>query len=103
MGLVERTVRTLKDILKKNTNLSQLHLSELVYAMNCKEGGDKGSAMTKFMGRGTRGNLPNSWDKSVDWKQQLKKRGEEREKRVKKKERIVEKKETHIEGERVRL
>ena len=24
--------------------------------------------MTRFMGRGTRGNLPNSWDRAVDWR-----------------------------------
>ena len=34
MGLVERSVRTLKEILKKNGNLSQLQLAELVFVAN---------------------------------------------------------------------
>ena len=87
MELVERAVRTLKELLKKNTNLSQLQLSELVYAVNGREERDKGSSVTRFMGRWTRSNLPNSWDRSVDWRQQIEMRGEEREKRVKKKRR----------------
>ena len=53
------------------------------------------------MGRVTRSSLPNSWDRLVNWRQQIEKRGEE--KRVKKKERIVAKKEVFKEGERVRL
>ena len=88
---------------KKNTNLSQLQLSEIVYAKKCKENGDKGSAMTRFIGRGIRSKLPNSWDRSVDWRQQIEMRGEEREKRVRKVERIVGKKETNKEGERVKF
>ena len=55
------------------------------------------------MGRGTSSSLPNSWDRSMDWRLQIEKRGEEREKRVRKKERIVGKKEVYREGERVRL
>ena len=73
-GLLERAVRALKELLKKNTNLSQSHLSE-----------DKGPAMTRFIGRGTKSNLPNSSDRSVDWRQQRDMRGEEKEKRVRKK------------------
>ena len=69
--------------------MSQLQLSELVYAVNGREDGDKGSAMTRFIGRGTRSNLPNSWNRLVDWRQQLEMKGEERETRVRKKERIV--------------
>ena len=66
MGLVERSVRTLKEILKKNTNLSQLQLIDMVYAVDCKEDGETGSDQTIFMGRGTRSSLPNSWDRSGD-------------------------------------
>ena len=55
------------------------------------------------MGRGTRSGLPNSWDRSVDWRQQIERRGEEREKMVNKKERIVGEKELYKEVERVRL
>ena len=39
MGLVDIT---LKEISMTNTNLSQLQLSELVYAVNCKEDGKTG-------------------------------------------------------------
>ena len=66
MEVVARAVRTLKELLKKNTSLSQLQMSELVYAVNGAEDGDKGSAMTRFIGRGTRSNLSNSWDISAD-------------------------------------
>ena len=52
------------------------------------------------MGRGTRTTLPSSWDRSVDWRIQIEKQGEEKEKRVKKKERSVGKKESYREGER---
>ena len=55
------------------------------------------------MGRGTRDNLPNNWDRAVDWKKQIELRGEEQEKRIKKKERIEGKKEVFEEGERVLL
>ena len=46
-SMVERSVRTLKELLKKNTNLSQLQLSELVE--NCRENEKKVSAMTRFI------------------------------------------------------
>ena len=98
MGPVERSVRTLKDMLNKHLN--KLQLSENIYAIICKEDGEKGSGMTRFMGRGTRGNLPNSWNKAVDWRKQMELRGEEREKRVKAKKRTVGKKETFEEGEK---
>ena len=53
MGLVERSVRTLKEILKKHgNNLSQLQLSELVYAINLRTQGEQGSALTRFLGQG---------------------------------------------------
>ena len=59
-GLVERSVRTLKEILnKEGNNLSQLQLSELIFAINSREQPDQGSANTRFLGRGVRGNLPN--------------------------------------------
>ena len=102
MGLVDRVVRTLKELLRKNSNLSQLKLSELVYAVNCRENREQGCAMSKFIGRGTRSNLPNSWDRSVNWQQQIQLRGKERKKRVKKKERIVGKKEIFEIGKNVK-
>ena len=46
MGLMERTVHTLKELLKKKFNLSQLQLAELFYAINCSTQGDQGSTMS---------------------------------------------------------
>ena len=68
MGLVKRLVRTLKEILKKHgNNLSQLQLSELIFAINSRTQGEQGSALTRFLGRGVRGNLPNSLERDVTW------------------------------------
>ena len=50
MGMVDMSMRTLKEILKKNNSLSQLELSEMIYAINCEEDGETGSAQTRFMG-----------------------------------------------------
>ena len=40
MGLVERSVRTLKEILLKNRHLSQLMLNEQIFAVNSEEDGE---------------------------------------------------------------
>ena len=104
MGLVERSVRTLKEILKKHgNNLSQLQLSELVFAINSRTQGEQGSALTRFFGRGVRGNLPNSLERDVNWQKQVAIRGEIRQKRVEKKGRTVGKKEVFSIGEKVKL
>ena len=76
MGLVERSVRTLKDILHKNGNLNQLMLDEQIFAVNAKDDGVTGSNNTCFYGRGVRSGLPNSLDRFIDWKQEIEKRGE---------------------------
>ena len=60
MGLVERSVGTLKEILHKNNNLSQLLLNEQIFAFNLKEDGERGSNNTRFYERGVRSGLPNS-------------------------------------------
>ena len=62
MGLVERSVRTLKEILHKNPNLSQLLLNEQIFAVNSREDGETGSNNKRFYGRGVRTGLPNSWE-----------------------------------------
>ena len=80
MGLMKRAVQMLKELLRKKPNLSQLQLAELVYAVNCRIQGKQGSAMSRFIGRGTRDNLPNTWDRQVEWKQQVQMRGEQRKK-----------------------
>ena len=102
MVLVERSVRTLKQIIHNNPNLSQLLLDEQIFAVNSREDGETGSNNTRFFGRGVRSGLPNSWDRFVDWQEEIKKRGEIKEKRVRKKERTVGK-ETYNVGETVRL
>ena len=66
MGLVERSVRTLKEILHKNNNLSQLLLNEQIFTVNCKD------RMARFYGRGVRSGLPNSWERFVDWQNDIK-------------------------------
>ena len=66
-----------------------MQLSEHIYAVNYKEEGETGSATTRFLGRRTGTGLPNSWERFVDWRSQIEKRGELKEKRVKKKERSV--------------
>ena len=103
MGLVERAVRTIKELLRKNPNLSQLQLAELAYAVKYRTQGDHGSAMSRFLGRGTRGNLPNNWDRQMDCKKQVQLRGEQRQKRLNKIERTLGRKETYEIGERVKL
>ena len=102
MGLVERSVRTLKDILHKNGNLSQLMLDEQIFSVNAKDDGVTGSNNSRFYGRGIRSGLPNSLDRFVDWKQDIEKRGEIKERRYLKKERTVGKLTYEI-GESVRL
>ena len=104
MGLVERSVRTLKEILAKHgNNLSQLQLAEMVFAVNSRDQPNQGSAITRFLGRGVRGALPNSLDRSTDWREKVAERGIERQKRVDKKGRTVGKKEIFEKGENVKL
>merc|ERR1711923_126933 len=102
MGLVECSVRTIKEILKKNGHLSQLTLDEQVFAINAREDGVTGSNNSRFYGRGVRSGLPNSLDRFIDWKEDIKKRGELKERRFLKKEPTVGKLTYEI-GESVRL
>merc|ERR1711875_3746 len=85
-GLIERKVGVLKNLLKKSgSSLSQLQLDELIFEVNAREEqGNKGSALARFMGRGLRNKLPNSVDRSVNFKDLIRKRRDEREKRVRK-------------------
>ena len=72
----------LKDLLKKSgSSLSQLQLDELIFEVNSREEPNKGSAMARFLGRGLRNEIPNSVDRTVDFKELIRKRTEEREKR----------------------
>ena len=102
-GLVERSVRTLKEILdkNKNKNMSQITLNEHLYALNCLEDGERGSPMSRFMGRATRTMIPNSLRRVIDWRKQIQLRGEQVEKRVQKCRRTKGKKIVFEEGEEV--
>ena len=94
----------MKEILAKHgNNLSQLQLAELVFAVNSRDQPNQGSAITRFMGRGVRGALPNSLDRSTNWEDKVTARGEARQKRVKKKGRTIGKKEIFKRGETVKL
>ena len=84
------------------SNLSQLLLNEQIFAVNSREDGETGSNNTRFYGRGVRTGLPNSWERFVDWQEDIKRRGELKEKRVRMKERTVGK-EIYSVGETVRL
>ena len=100
-GLVERAVQSVKGLLKKSSGkLTQLDINEMVFALNSKET-DTGSNLLRFIGRGLRTHIPNSLDRSVDFKELIKERRLAREKRVQKKERTEEKKLGFEEGEKV--
>ena len=59
--------------------------------------------MARFLGRGLRNKIPNSVDRTIDFKELIRKRREEREKRVIKKGRTEEKKLVFGINEKVRL
>ena len=77
-------------------------LDEQVFAINAKEDGITGSNNSRFYGRGVRSGLPNSLDRFIDWREDVRKRGELKEKRFLKKERTVGKL-TYAVDEQVRL
>ena len=62
--------------------MSQLQLDKLIFEVNSREEPGKGSAMARFLGRGLRNKILNSVDRTIDFKELIKKRREEREKRV---------------------
>ena len=85
-GLIERKVGLFKELLKKaRSSLTQLQIDELIYEVNAREEPNKGSAMTRFLGRGLRHKIPNSVERSIDGKELIRIRRETRKKRVKKK------------------
>ena len=83
--------------------MTQLQIDGLIYEVNAREEPNKGSAMTRFLGRGLRHKIPNSVDRSIDGKELIRIRREAQEKRVKKKGRTEEKKLVFEDGENVRL
>ena len=93
----------MKEILEKNKNknMSQTTLNEHLYAINCLENDEQGSAMSRFMGRATRTMIPNSLRRAIDWRRQIQLRGEQVEKRVRKRGRTEGKKLIFEKGEEV--
>ena len=75
----------------------------MVFAINSRDHPHQGSAITRFLGRGVRGALPNSLDRSSNWQEKVTARGEARQKHVEKKGRTVGKKEIFAIGETVKL
>ena len=88
MGLAERSVRSVKGLLKKNSRLSQLELDELMFTVNTNQQGvNQGSSLERFLGRAINTALPNSLAKSFGFEAAIKERAAVREKRLLKPER----------------
>ena len=84
-ALVERSVRTLKDLLKKVGPVSQLQLRELIFCANSREQEEgQGSPISRFLGHGVRSNLPNSVNRNVNWNFLMSIRASQHQKRVNK-------------------
>lgn len=99
-ALVERAVKSLKEILNKGGTMSDLQLRELIFCVNSREQeGGKGSPLSRFLGHGTRSYLPNSLDRNLNWSHLMQIRAEQHQKRVDKPGRCP--KEVFEEGERV--
>ena len=74
---------SLKELLKKSGPLSQLQIDEVIYCINAREqASGAGSPLVKFLGHGVRSRLPNSLDRSYNWKKSLEIRAELHQKRV---------------------
>ena len=72
----------------------------MVFALNSKES-ETGSNLSRFIGRGLRTHIPNSLDRSVNFRELIKERRLAREKRVRKKQRTEQKKLIFEPGEEV--
>ena len=88
MGLAERSVRSIKNLLKKNKRLTQLELEELVFTINCnQQGSNQGCALERFMGRSVNTSIPNSLAKGFGFEEAIEARAKSRMKRLLKPER----------------
>ena len=66
-GLVERGVRSLKDVLKKVSGpITKELLDTITFKLNQHISSGQGSASMRFLGRAPRSDLPNSQKRSVD-------------------------------------
>ena len=71
-ALVERSVRTLKDLLKKVGPVSQLQLGEMIFCSSSREQEEgQGSPISRFLGHGVRTGLPKSVNRHIDHKVSL--------------------------------
>ena len=76
MGLAERSVRSVKGLLKKNSRLSQLELDEFMFTVNTNQQGiNQGSSLERFLGRAVNTAIPNSLAKSFGFEAAIKERG----------------------------
>ena len=77
-----------------------MQIHEMIYTMNCREQNNgMGSPIARFLGRNTRGAIPNSLDRNINWTLMMQNRALQHQKRVEKKGRKP--KETYEIGERV--
>ena len=82
MGLAERSVRSVKALLRKNARLSQLQLDEFLFVINTtQQGTNMGSSMERFLGRSINTQLPNSLAKGFSFEEAIRERAAVREKR----------------------
>ena len=84
----ERAVKSLKDVLKRNPNMSDLQVKEMVFSINSrKQPEGVGSPHERFFNRSVRTGLPNSLHREIDSEALNLKRWEIKEKKTKSKER----------------
>ena len=86
MSEVERAVGSLKHLLKRGMHMSQLQLSEMVFALNSRiQPNGTGSPISRFFGRDVRNCIPNSLNRNLNWEILMRNRKHVHLKRVSKK------------------
>ena len=69
LSAAERSVQSLKHLLKRSAHMSQLQINECIFAINSRVQPDGcGSPIQRFFQRDVRYGLPNSLDRSVDYR-----------------------------------
>ena len=83
MGLAERSVHSIKSLLKKNKRPTQVELEELVFTINCnQQESNQGCALERFMGRSVNTSLPNSLAKGFGFEEAIEARAKSMMKRL---------------------
>ena len=86
---VERSVQSLKHLLKRSSHMNQLQISECVFSINSRvQPGGCGSPIGDFR-RDFRSGLPNSLDRSIDWRLLMENRRQAHLRRVNRKKRCT--------------